>query len=114
MSVDILVAILIVFFLISVGVAASFVFKSRDDKCSTCGARLPRDALHCPNCGSQLFSVEGSHKPQTYSCELIGLEGPRAHQRFPITSQGLTIGRNPDNDIVLYWFSGKWRIAPSQ
>jgi serine/threonine protein kinase len=32
---------------------------------------------------------------------LIATQGPLAQQRFTIPSQGLTIGRHPDNDIVL-------------
>lgn len=101
MSADILVAILIVLLLISTGAVALFLFKYGGDKCSTCGTKLPRSALHCPNCGNQLFSGENTHKQLAFSYELIGLQGPQIHRRFPITSKGLTIGRNSDNDIAL-------------
>jgi serine/threonine protein kinase len=90
-----------------VGVALVLALRAKGEKCTTCGTRLPKGAVHCPNCGSQLASGASGNsasehiKPPAGSVELVATQGPLASQRFPVPPQGLTIGRHPDNDIVL-------------
>lgn len=81
------------------------ILQRQGKKCTGCGRRLPRGALHCPHCGRSVSSreEEGKDSPRPISSpvELVALKGPLAPQRFPISDQGLTIGRHPDNDIRL-------------
>jgi pSer/pThr/pTyr-binding forkhead associated (FHA) protein len=68
---------------------------------------LSRNAQNCPACGSTVVednlidSLLAPAIPPSESYELVAVEGPLASQRFAVPSQGLTIGRNPDNDVVL-------------
>ncbi len=97
------VALLLIF----VVLAAITVRRIRKAKCSSCGAKMPRGARHCPSCGSQLSPegsltrVEESPRPAASTVELVAAAGPLASQRFPISSKGLSIGRLSDNDVVL-------------
>jgi serine/threonine protein kinase len=95
------VVILALFF----GAAILIAVRRRGQRCARCGAKLPHRASHCPVCrGSVLPSsvVEQESLPQAVSSpELVALQGPLAQQRFAIPSQGMTIGRHPDNDVEL-------------
>ena len=101
MYVIVAVVILAVFF----GVVVFIAVKRRGEHCSQCGTGLPRGAAHCPACGSSVLPAGGvraeSPRPTGSVPELVAIEGPLAQQRFTIPSQGLTIGRHPDNDIEL-------------
>ncbi len=46
-------------------------------------------------------SRRDSPEPPAKPAELVAVEGPLAQQHFPIMADGLAIGRQPDNDIVL-------------
>jgi serine/threonine protein kinase len=81
--------------------------RRRQKKCAACGARLPRGSAFCLQCGSGLEQAadgvafqETSGLP-TGSFELVATKGPLSQQRIPIPSQGLAIGRHPDNDVSL-------------
>jgi serine/threonine protein kinase len=95
------VVILAVFF----GVVVLIAVKRRGEHCTQCGTRLPRGATHCPACGSSVLPARAvraeSPRPVDSAPELVAIEGPLTQQRFTIPSQGLTIGRHPDNDIEL-------------
>jgi ribosomal protein L40E len=97
------VAILLIFVALAVVIGR----RIRKAKCSACGAKMPRGAQHCPSCGSKVSPdkshtpAEESPRPSASSVELVAATGPLASQRFSISSQGLSIGRLPDNDIVL-------------
>ncbi|MFC2023293.1 FHA domain-containing protein [Chloroflexota bacterium] len=94
--------------LVIVAVATVIMSRRRGgEPCATCGKRLSREAERCSACGSPVApesfsdSLVESPPPPSESVELVAVEGPLASQRFPIASQGLTIGRGPDNDVVL-------------
>jgi serine/threonine protein kinase len=97
------VATLVIFVALAVIIGG----RRRKAKCSACGAKMPRGAQHCPSCGSKVSSdvshapAEESPRSSARSVELVAAAGPLASQRFPISSQGLSIGRLPDNDVVL-------------
>ncbi len=106
MSIDTCAAVSAVVLVIIVVIVTVVALRNRGQNCTSCGARLPSDTMHCPACGSQIVfkNVDlpvAEPKPPSSSAELIAIEGPCAPQSFPIPSQGLTIGRHPDNDIVL-------------
>lgn len=108
-----------------VAAIALITARRRRAKCTQCGTRLPRGALSCPACGGQSEATrparygegvrppsEGVRTPvdrgarQTRQSlagipHLLALQGPLVQRRFPIPSQGLTIGRHSDNDVVL-------------
>jgi serine/threonine protein kinase/ribosomal protein L40E len=81
--------------------------RRRGEKCASCGARWPRGAVHCPKCGIERLqrgqaSIAARPKGTMDStADLVATDGPLASQRFPIPSQGLSVGRHPDNDVVL-------------
>jgi serine/threonine protein kinase len=90
-----------------IGVALIIVIRGRKAQCPTCGARLPRRASRCPECGTQL-GQKGAPEPARRSTslpagsfELAGTQGPLQGQHFSIPAQGLTLGRHPDNDVIL-------------
>lgn len=95
------VALLVVLF----GAIVLIAVRRRGEKCAQCGRRLARGTTHCPDCESLPPSEEmpegESPKPEAIAPMLIATQGPLAQQRFTIPSQGLTIGRHPDNDVVL-------------
>ena len=81
--------------------------RSRDraaDICPRCHQPVPRGATTCPTCGK---TPAGPSPPSAASDRplpaLIGLSGTLEREVFTIHSapQGLTIGRNPDNDVVI-------------
>lgn len=95
-----------------VGIAAIIVLRSRGTPCPTCGARLPRGTVRCLSCErwpeppSPPGQQAQSPPPTTEAtdpdpAELLALHGPLAAQRFSIAPEGLTIGRHPENDVVL-------------
>jgi serine/threonine protein kinase len=97
---------------ISLAVLAAFVglivvvgLRRRGEKCARCGRRLPRGASQCPACGPVVLAEKArdkeSPKPAAGSVELAAVGGPLAPQRFPISAEGLAIGRHPDNDVQL-------------
>jgi serine/threonine protein kinase len=97
---------------ISLAVLAAFVgliivvgLRRRGEKCTRCGRKLPRGASQCPACGPVALPEKAKDKespiPAAGLVELVAVAGPLALQRFPISSQGLTIGRHPDNDVQL-------------
>ena len=89
------------------GIALVIVVKGRKTVCPMCGVKLPRGAAHCPSCGTRLSQRAGpeparrSTKLPASAHELVGTQGPLQGQHFPIPVQGLTIGRQPDSDVLL-------------
>ncbi len=81
------------------------VLRRQGARCAQCGRRLARGTTHCPDCESLPTPEELPERepstPEAAAPMLIATQGPLAQQRFTIPSQGLTIGRHPDNDIVL-------------
>ncbi len=69
--------------------------------CPECARPLPRGATECPACAQTPAPVSPSSAAPGPS--LIGLTEPVGDQVFPIAPapRGLTIGRHPDNDIVI-------------
>lgn len=81
--------------------------RSREDEteiCPTCHRPLPHGVAACPTCNR---TPPDSSAPATASDKrlpaLIGLTSPLHDQVFAINPapRGLTIGRNPDNDVVI-------------
>ncbi len=110
-------AVLVSAFLVA---AIISVVRRQGEKCLQCGKRLPRGASlstlgRCPACDQDPLGhdtpsgrprgIRPSSAPSTLSSAslpiLSATQGPLAQQRFTLSSQGLTIGRHPDNDIVL-------------
>jgi len=83
------------------------IARRKGKRCTRCGAKLRRGANHCPACGSLLSQPSPAtprHRaPQTQAsaAELAAVQGPLAQRHFPIPSEGLSIGRQTDNDVVL-------------
>jgi serine/threonine protein kinase len=81
--------------------------RRRRRTCARCGARVSRGAEICPACGSQFVRQSPgpvgreSPQPPVSSAELVAVQGPLAQQHFPISVEGLTLGRHVDNDVVL-------------
>jgi hypothetical protein len=92
-----------------IAVATVVALAQRRPACPQCGTRLPRRGATCPTCmAAQARQEEAPEAPEketvrpiTDLVELVATQGPLAEQRFAIPAQGLTIGRHPDNDIVL-------------
>jgi serine/threonine protein kinase len=90
----------------AVVVAIVLIAAARRRKCVVCGANLARGAAYCSRCESG-FQQEDAGLPSqeswlpSASFELIATKGPLSSQRISIPSQGLAIGRHPDNDIAL-------------
>ncbi len=108
MPVEIWIAVPAVVLALIVGIAAVIVIKGGRRRCVECGAQVAdRNATRCPACESRFSArsagapVAEQPKPATTDFELVTTEGPLASRRFPVSARGLTIGRNPDNDIVL-------------
>ena len=72
------------------------------EACPECGRLLPRGTANCVVC-AQTPSPAVRSSASTPGPSLIGLAGPVAEKVFPISPapRGLTIGRHPDNDIVI-------------
>jgi hypothetical protein len=74
------------------------------DICPRCHQPLPRGTTTCPTCRE---TPPEPPSPATTSGRpgpaLIGLSGSLAREVFPIhpAPKGLTIGRNPDNDVAI-------------
>jgi serine/threonine protein kinase len=91
------------------GIALIVSVRSRREACATCGKRVRRSTPYCPACGAERVSARpdgvsaesAAHPADASSAELVAIQGPLAQHRFSIPSQGLTIGRHPDNDVVL-------------
>ena len=75
---------------------------SAEELCPECGKPLPRGAAECPAC-AQTPSPASRAGTESPAPALVGLAGPVSGEVFPINPapRGLTIGRHPDNDIVL-------------
>jgi serine/threonine protein kinase len=79
--------------------------RRRRQRCTVCGARMPRKSTYCPRCGSE--SEQGGDVDQETSdlpfrsFELVVTKGARSSQRVSIPPEGLSIGRHPDNDVAL-------------
>ncbi len=101
-----------------VGAIAFITARRRRARCTRCGTRLPRGAVSCPACGAHSLAgnlgrrSEGAPAPSNGGeieaarslagvPHLLALQGPLAQRRFLIPSQGLTLGRHSDNDVVL-------------
>lgn len=111
-----------------VGAIAIIAARRRRAKCPQCGAGLPRGAGACPACGrpSLASSPAGTGTARRTRDEagwartsderepspppspsiagvphLLAIQGPLAERRFVIPQEGLTLGRHPDNDVVL-------------
>jgi pSer/pThr/pTyr-binding forkhead associated (FHA) protein len=89
--------------LVLVGLAGSVVVVAARRR----GARRRRELLRCaqetPGLGGG-SGAGGEQEPTAESpgqAELAAAAGPLQGQRFPITPRGLTLGRHPDNDVVL-------------
>ena len=95
-SMDACVAVAAVLLLLIVGIALVVALRGRAERCANCGAKLPGDTTTCPACRHRPGS-----EPTATPYGLIALEGPLGQSRFPIPPEGLTIGRLPDNDVVL-------------
>jgi serine/threonine protein kinase len=78
--------------------------EAETEVCPTCHRPLPHGSTACPTCNR---TPPDSSAPATTSDErlpaLIGLSGALEDQVFTISPapRGLTIGRNPDNDVVI-------------
>ena len=105
MSTGTLVIIGVAFVVVLLAAIVLIAMRRRGEKCAHCGRRLARGTTHCPDCeglsASEEVSERESPAPQAIAPMLVATQGPLAQQRFTIPSQGLTIGRHPDNDIVL-------------
>ena len=93
---------------IVLGVAAALVLRRRskpapaEPTCPKCGRPLAPGVANCLDCAQTPPPV--SLRPdEAQSPALIGIEGPLADRIFPIAAapRGLTIGRSPDNDVVI-------------
>ena len=88
-------------------VVVVIVARRQGRKCRVCGAKLPRKAEQCLACGNPRVpqnppvSRKDSPRPQVRPVELVAVEGPLAQRHFPIPPDGLGIGRQADNDVVL-------------
>jgi serine/threonine protein kinase len=104
-SAEALVFILLAGLALLVGLVVIVALLRRRPKCPNCGARVRRNARHCTSCGHLLLSESGqgteSPRPVAASAELVAAEGPLVPQRFQIPSQGLSIGRLENNDVVM-------------
>ena len=76
--------------------------------CTQCGATLPRDSTGplCQECQAATPPRQNSfakYPPdiQAGTPRLVAVRGPLVPREFPIGPAGLSIGRHPDNDIVL-------------
>ena len=72
--------------------------------CPTCRRPLPRGETTCPVCGRTPIDAPSSATALGHPLPaLIGLSGPLNGQVFAISPapRGLTIGRSPDNDVVI-------------
>ncbi len=82
-------------------------FAGRRRRCVRCGARIPRGAIECSACNqppAHSAAVQPGQDPPALPAEfpeLVAVQGPLAQQHFPIPLQGLAIGRQFDNDVVL-------------
>lgn len=105
MSIGIYLAVVVVIVLASLAAVVTIAVRRHRRVCPRCGGRLSGRSANCPVCARQP-SPDGlatSNQPAEAisSPMLIAAEGPLAPRRFSIPSQGLTIGRHPDNDVAL-------------
>ena len=85
-------------------VAVLATVRRRRHACPRCGSRLPGEASGCQVCAVRSApdnAVASRTNTVAKPSVLIATEGPLAPQRLAIPPEGLTIGRHPDNDIVL-------------
>ena len=108
MPVEIWIAVPAAVLALIVGIAAVIAIKGGRRRCVECGTQVAdRNATRCPACESRFSArsagapVAEQPRPPAIDFELVTTEGPLASQRFPVSAKGLTIGRNPGNDIVL-------------
>ncbi|MFN2291909.1 MAG: protein kinase domain-containing protein [Anaerolineae bacterium] len=98
--------ILAVFFAV-VGLTALIAVRRSRRRCAYCGTKLPAGASECPHCDSLTPPEPATPQerqplaPPAETIQLIATDGPLAGRRFPIPAQGLSIGRQPDNDVIL-------------
>jgi serine/threonine protein kinase len=107
MSLETLAAIAVVGFASLLGVAIIITVRRRKAKGTQDKDKIPREISHEPvseAAVSPAASAESRPQPPEPAAplpRLIATGGPLAQQTFTIASQGLSIGRHGDNDIVL-------------
>jgi serine/threonine protein kinase len=105
MSTEAVVVLAVVALAVLVAVVIAAATRRRTRTCPSCGERLSAGAAYCSNCGNadaRQFSegLEASSSTES-KAELVAVAGPLASQRFAISGQGLTLGRNAGNDVHL-------------
>ena len=107
MSLEIVAAIAVVGLAILFGMAIVLVTRRRRVKATEETDRHPRAAADRPSPEAAVApEAFGDSKPHPLEAaaelpRLMATGGPLAQRTFAIPSQGLSIGRHPDNDIVL-------------
>jgi serine/threonine protein kinase len=107
MSVEILAAIAVVGLAILFGVAIFIAARRRKENRKQGEDKLPQVAADRPvseAANSPVAPAESRPQPSETAAglpRLIATGGPLAQQIFPIPSQGLSIGRHTENDVVL-------------
>ena len=100
-------AVLLAVFFAVVGLTALIAVRRSRSRCTHCGAKLPAGTAACPVCtgltppDAAAPQDRESPSPLPGVVQLIATGGPLVGRRFPVPSQGLSIGRHPDNDIIL-------------
>jgi serine/threonine protein kinase len=107
MSLETLAAITVVGLAILFGVAVIVAARRRRKKRTQDEDKLPRGSSDQPVSEAAALPVDSAEsrpqpqRPAAALPRLIATGGPLAQQMFTISSQGLSIGRHGDNDVVL-------------